>query len=309
MEEFEVSGDTDFSLSLSEVGRFRGNASRQRGTAALVLRRVLPSAVKAVDLGLPPVVTRLAEEHRGLVLVTGPTGSGKTTTLAAMVDHINSTRAAKIVTLEDPIEVLHADKRAIICQREIGNDTPDYIQGMRRALRQDPDVILIGEMRDTETVSAAVAAAQTGHLVLSTLHTTNATETINRIIDFFPPHQQHQTRLAIAAVLKGVISQRLIPVANGGGRVPAIEAMVVTGRIAARILDPSATGDSIEEQIAAGEYQGMQSFDQSLFKLVKDGVITLREALPNATNSHDLLLSLQAAGIARVDGPLRHKQD
>jgi twitching motility protein PilT len=226
-----------------------------------------------------------------------------------MVDHINSTRAAKIVTLEDPIEVLHADKRAIICQREIGNDTPDYIQGMRRALRQDPDVILIGEMRDTETVSAAVAAAQTGHLVLSTLHTTNATETINRIIDFFPPHQQHQTRLAIAAVLKGVISQRLIPVANGGGRVPAIEAMVVTGRIAARILDPSATGDSIEEQIAAGEYQGMQSFDQSLFKLVKDGVITLREALPNATNSHDLLLSLQAAGIARVDGPLRHKQD
>jgi len=301
MEEFQAFGDTDFSLSLSTVGRFRGNASRQRGTAAIVLRRVLPNAVSAAKLGLPLVVTRLAEEQRGLVLVTGPTGSGKTTTLAAVVDHINTTRAAKIVTLEDPIEVLHPDKRSIVCQREIGNDTPDYVQGMRRVLRQDPDVILIGEMRDPETVGAALAAAQTGHLVLSTLHTTNATETINRIIDFFPPHQQHQTRLAIASALKGVISQRLIPTADGSGRVPAVEAMVVTGRIAARIVDPGTPGDSIEQQIAGGEYQGMQTFDQSLFALVKDGIVTLREAMAAATNSHDLLISLQAAGIARLN--------
>jgi twitching motility protein PilT len=300
LEEYKRTGDADFSFSVNGVGRFRGNVSRQRGTATVVLRRVLPSAVSVADLGLPPVVTKLAEEQRGMVLVTGPTGSGKTTTLAAMVDHINTTRRVKIVTLEDPIEVLHANKGSMVCQREIGTDTQDYAQGMRRVLRQDPDVILIGEMRDSETVSAALGAAETGHLVLSTLHTTNATETVNRVIDFFPPFQQHQIRLTLASVLRGVISQRLVPHAGNDGRVPAIEVMVVNGRIADRIINPEAPGDSIEEQIADGDYQGMQTFDQSLFGLLKNGQVTLRSALAAATNPHDFRVTLETAGLIPV---------
>ena len=298
IEEFHRTGEADFSLSIGGLGRFRGNAFRQRGTAAMVLRRVLPAALSALDLGLPPIVTRLAEELRGMVLVTGPTGSGKTTTLAAMIDHINQTRSANIITIEDPIEILHPDKRSLVCQREIGTDTRDYAQAMRRVLRQDPDVILIGEMRDTETVGAALTAAETGHLVLSTLHTTNATETVNRIVDFFPPFQQHQVRLTLAGVLKGVISQRLVAHASGEGRVAAIEAMVVTGRISDRIVDPAANqGETIEELIADGEYSGMQTFDQSLFALFKGGDITLRSALAAATNTHDFRLALQTAGL------------
>jgi twitching motility protein PilT len=298
IEEFHRTGEADFSLSIEGLGRFRGNAFRQRSTAAMVLRRVLPAALSALDLGLPPIVTRLAEELRGMVLVTGPTGSGKTTTLAAMIDHINQTRSANVITIEDPIEILHPDKRSIICQREIGSDTRDYAQAMRRVLRQDPDVILIGEMRDTETVGAALTAAETGHLVLSTLHTTNATETVNRIVDFFPPFQQNQIRLTLGGVLKGVISQRLVPHASGDGRVPAIEAMVVTGRIADRIIDPTAGGDeSIEELIADGEYHGMQTFDQSLFSLFKSGEVTLRAAVAAATNPHDFRVALQTAGL------------
>jgi twitching motility protein PilT len=301
IEEFHRTGEADFSLSVPNLGRFRGNAFRQRSSAAMVLRRVLPAALSAVDLGLPPVVTHLAEEARGMVLVTGPTGSGKTTTLAAMIDHINQTRSANIITIEDPIEVLHPDKRSIISQREIGTDTRDYAQAMRRVLRQDPDVILIGEMRDTETVGAALGAAETGHLVLSTLHTTNATETINRIVDFFPPFQQSQIRLTLAGVLRGVISQRLVPRASGAGRVPAIEAMVVTGRIADRIIDPRASdGESIEDLIADGDYNGMQSFDQSLFSLFKSGEISLRDALSASTNSHDFRVALQGAGLLAV---------
>jgi twitching motility protein PilT len=297
IEEFHRTGEADFSLSFANLGRFRGNAFRQRGTAAMVLRRVLPAALSAIDLGLPPIVTRLAEEARGMVLVTGPTGSGKTTTLAAMIDHINQTRAANVITIEDPIEILHPDKRSIISQREIGSDTRDYAQAMRRVLRQDPDVILIGEMRDTETVGAALTAAETGHLVLSTLHTTNATETINRIVDFFPPFQQTQIRLTLAGVLRGVVSQRLVPRADGEGRAPAIEAMVVTGRIADRIVDPAAPGETIEELIADGEYHGMQTFDQSLFGLFKSGTVSLRSALVASTNPHDFRLALQNAGL------------
>jgi twitching motility protein PilT len=297
IDEFKRTGEADFSMSVAGMGRFRGNAFRQRGTAAMVLRRVLPSALSAVDLGLPPIVTRLAEEARGMVLVTGPTGSGKTTTLAAMIDHINQTRAANIITIEDPIEILHPDKRSIVSQREIGTDTTDYAQAMRRALRQDPDVILIGEMRDTETVGAALTSAETGHLVLSTLHTTNATETINRIIDFFPPFQQNQVRLTLSGILKGVISQRLVPKANGEGRVAAIEAMVVTGRISDRIVDPSSPGESVEELIADGEYHGMQTFDQSLFSLYKSGDVSLRAAMAAATNPHDFRVALQNAGL------------
>jgi twitching motility protein PilT len=301
IEEFHRTGEADFSLSIEGLGRFRGNAFRQRGNAAMVLRRVLPAALSAMDLGLPPIVTRLAEELRGMVLVTGPTGSGKTTTLAAMIDHINQTRSGNIITIEDPIEILHPDKRSIVCQREIGTDTRDYAQAMRRVLRQDPDVILIGEMRDTETVGAALTAAETGHLVLSTLHTTNATETVNRIVDFFPPFQHNQVRLTLAGVLKGVVSQRLVAHASGEGRVPAIEAMVVTGRIADRIIDPTGSGgESIEELIADGEYHGMQTFDQSLFSLFKSGEISLRAAVAAATNPHDFRVALQAAGLLQT---------
>jgi twitching motility protein PilT len=298
IDEFHRTGEADFSLSIDGLGRFRANAFRQRGSAAMVLRRVLPAAMSVLDLGLPPIVSRLAEENRGMVLVTGPTGSGKTTTLAAMIDHINQTRSGNIITIEDPIEILHPDKRSVVCQREIGTDTKNYEQAMRRVLRQDPDVILIGEMRDVETVSAAMMAAETGHLVLSTLHTSNATETINRIVDFFPPFQQQQVRLTLAGVLKGVISQRLVPHSSGEGRVPAIEVMVVTGRIADRITDPSSNGkETLEELIADGEYHGMQTFDQSLFSLFKSGEITLRSALAAATNPHDFRVALQSAGL------------
>jgi twitching motility protein PilT len=301
IEEFHRTGEADFSLSIDGLGRFRGNAFRQRSSPAMVLRRVLPSALAVIDLGLPPIVTRLAEELRGMVLVTGPTGSGKTTTLAAMIDHINQTRSANVITIEDPIEILHPDKRSIVSQREIGTDTRDYAQAMRRVLRQDPDVILIGEMRDPETVSAALTAAETGHLVLSTLHTTNATETINRIVEFFPPFQQHQIRLTLAGVLRGVVGQRLVPHASGEGRVPAVEAMIVTGRIADRIVDPSGVGgESIEELIADGEYHGMQTFDQSLFSLFKSGEVTLRAALAAATNPHDFRVALQTAGLLQT---------
>ena len=297
-EEYKATGDADFSLSVSGLGRFRANAFRQRGTAGLVLRRVLPNALSTTDLGLPAVIGRLADEQRGLVLVTGPTGSGKTTTLAAMVDHINNNRAASIITIEDPIEVLHRDKTSIISQREIGTDTRDWSQAMRRVLRQDPDVILIGEMRDPETVQAALSAGETGHLVLSTLHTMNATETINRIVDFFPPFQQRQVRVSLASVLRGVVSQRLVPRADGVGRCVAVEAMVMTGRIADRILDPTGgSGETIEDLIADGEFHGMVTFDQSLFNLFKAGEISLRAALQAATNPHDFRVALQTAGL------------
>ena len=300
--EFRRTGEADFSLTVKGLGRFRGNACRQRGTAAVVLRRVVPVAMTVEQLGLPPIVTRLASEQRGMVLVTGPTGVGKTTTLAAMIDHINNTRAAKIITIEDPVEIIHSDKRSVIWQREIGYDTEDYAQAMRRVLRQDPDVILIGEMRDAETVAAALGAAETGHLVLSTLHTTTATESINRIVDFFPSFQQRQIRLTLASVLKGVISQRLVPLADGSGRTPAVESMVVTGRIADRIIDPSVSGDSIEQQIADGDYHGMQTFDQSLFRLVQRGVVSLRDAMATATSPHDFRVALETAGVIAPNG-------
>jgi twitching motility protein PilT len=298
VEEFRRTNEADFSVSLAGLGRFRGNAFRQRGSAGIVLRRCLPSAASCEALGLPLAVSRLAEEPRGLVLVTGPTGSGKTTTLAAMIDHINSTRAVNIVTLEDPIEVLHADKLAIINQREIGVDTNDYAQALRRCLRQDPDVIFIGEMRDAETVWAAVSAAETGHLVLSTLHTSSASETINRIIDLFPPTQQRQARLALGANLRGVVSQRLIPRSDRIGRIASIEIMIVNGRIAERIVNPEAgRGETIDDIMADGSYYGMQTFDQSLLALYREGQIALSEALLAATNPHDLRVAMQNAGV------------
>jgi twitching motility protein PilT len=296
-DEFEASSEADFALDRPGLGRFRVNVYRQRGTVALVFRSVMPGIPSFASLGLPGVVQRLAEERRGLVLVTGPTGSGKTTTIASMLDHVNTTRAVNIVTIEDPIEVLHSDKRAIVSQREIGADTEGFAQAMRRVLRQDPDVIFVGEMRDPETVWAALAAAETGHLVLSTLHTADTIETVNRIVDFFPAHQHKQIRLSMGTSLRGIVSQRLLERADGSGRVPAVEVLVNTGRVYDRIVDPDAPGDSLHEIVAAGDYYGMQTFDQSLLRLYADGMVGLRDALATASNPSDLRVAMQQAGL------------
>ena len=298
-DEFIECQEADFAHTVSGLGRFRVNVFRQRGSVGMVLRRVLPGIPSFESLGLPPVVRRLAEEPRGLVLVTGPTGSGKTTTLAAMIDHINETMSKHIVTIEDPIEVLHPDKRSIVNQREIGTDTEDFHAALKRVLRQDPDVILIGEMRDPETVWAALSAAETGHLVFATLHTMSATETISRIIDFFPPYQQQQVRMSLAGSLRGIVSQRLVQRADGRGRVPAMEVLVATGRVFDKIPDPSATHE-LEELIAEGEYYGMQTFDQSLLSLYEQGSVSRRDALSTSTNSHDLRLKMDAVDLRRA---------
>jgi twitching motility protein PilT len=293
--EFEEAGEADFSYALEGVSRFRVNAFKQRGTTSIACRAI-PFKIRSVDeLGLPPVVTTLAEEQRGIILVTGTTGSGKSTTLAAMIDHINRNQAHHIVTLEDPIEYLHEDKGSIVNQREVGSDTEGFGRAMRRVLRQDPDVILIGEMRDEETVRTALSAAETGHLVLSTVHTLDATETINRIIDFFPPHLQHQARVMLAATLRGAIAQRLVPDITGEGRVPASEVMVVTGRVQDLILNPEETG-KITEVISEGEYYGMRTFDQSLLGYVMEGKVAEEVALDYASNPHDFKLMLAAGG-------------
>jgi twitching motility protein PilT len=293
--EFEEAGEADFSYSVPGLSRFRVNTFKQRGSVSIVCRAI-PFEIRSVDdLGLPPVVTKLAQEQRGIILVTGTTGSGKSTTLAAMIDHINRTQAHHIVTLEDPIEYLHEDKRSIINQREVGSDTESFARAMRRVLRQDPDVILIGEMRDEETVRTALSAAETGHLVLSTVHTLDATETINRIIDFFPPRLQHQARVMLASTLKGAIAQRLVPDITGDGRVPASEILVVTGRVKDLILNPEETG-KITEVIAEGEYYGMRTFDQALLGYVMEGKISEEVALDAASSPHDFKLMLAAGG-------------
>ncbi len=291
--------EADFAYSVSGLGRFRVNAYRQRGSGAAAFRRIRTSSATIAGLGLPDVVTRLAEEQRGMVLVTGPTGSGKTTTLASMVDHINHTRSCHVVTIEDPVEYLHRDDLAAIDQRELHFDTESFQAAMRSVLRQDPDVILVGEMRDQETVYAALTAAETGHLVFSTLHTTNAMETVNRIVDMFPPHQQGQIRVTLAAALKGTICQRLVPRSDVQGRIPAVEVMVVNGRIQQCIEDPEKTSE-IDQIINEGEYYGMKTFDQSLGDLVAAGVIDLRNAMAASTNPHDLRVLLERRGIIRT---------
>ena len=299
-EEFLSTNEADFAYALNGVGRFRVNVFRQRGSVGMVLRHILPGIPPMEELGLPPVVRRLADEHRGLILVTGPTGSGKTTTLAAMIDHINSTKSRHIVTIEDPIEVLHADKLSIINQREVGDDTIDFLSALKRALRQDPDVILIGEMRDPETVWAALSAAETGHLVFSTLHTMGAAETINRVIDFFPPYQQQQVRMSLAGALKGIVSQRLVQRSDRDGRVPAMEVLVATGRVFDKIADATATHE-LDEIISDGAFYGMQSFDQSLLALFAEGTVSRRDALATASNPHDLRLKMEHYELQRAE--------
>jgi twitching motility protein PilT len=292
--EFEAQREVDFSHEIAGVARFRVNAFHQRGHVSLVCRAI-PVAVRTLDeLALPPVVRELAEEERGIVLLTGTTGSGKSTTLAAMVDHVNATMAKHVVTIEDPIEFLHADKRSLISQREVGMDTGSFARALRRVLRQDPDVILIGEMRDEETVHTALSAAETGHLVLSTIHTVDAAESINRMIDFFEPHMHNQVRAMLAGTLKGVVSQRLVPSA-AGGRVAACEVLRMTGRVRDMIADPAQTG-GLRDVIADGEYYGMQTFDQALYAHVKAGRVTVEDAVAFATSPHDFKLLLAAEG-------------
>jgi twitching motility protein PilT len=295
LEAFDTENEIDFSYSVQDLSRFRVNAFRQRGSVSIVAR-VIPYAVKTVEeLGLPQVIRDLAEEERGLILLTGTTGSGKSTTLAAIIDHINETRASHIVTIEDPIEYLHKDRNSIINQREVGMDTESFSRAMRRVLRQDPDVILIGEMRDEETVRTALSAAETGHLVLSTVHTLDASESINRILDFFQPHEQGQARAMLAGTLKGVVSQRLVPTPDGDGRVAVCEILRVTGRAKDMITDPDQT-DRLREVIAEGEYYGMQTFDQALLKHYQAGRVSMDDALRVATSPHDFKLLVAGDG-------------
>ena len=291
-ESFEETGDLDIAFSHPTLPRFRVNGFRQRGAISFAFR-VIPSEIPSFDqLHLPAGVRRLAAEHRGLILVTGATGSGKTTTLAAMLDHINRTRRQHIVTVEDPIEILHADRGCIVNQREIGLDTVSFEQALRRVLRQDPDIILIGELRDTETAHTALQAAESGHLVFSTLHTIDAAESLGRMIEFFPPAKQQQIRSILAGTLRGVVSQRLIP-SIAGGRVPAVEVMVTNARIQDLIRENRP--DEITDAIEAGEYYEMQSFSSSLIELVLDGSIERGVAANAATNRHDFLVALEAA--------------
>src|SRR5256885_3654675 len=287
--------EVDIAYSVKGLGRFRANIFQQRGTVSVVLRVIPDHSRNSGELGLPPVIDRIAEERRGLILVTGATGSGKSTTLAAMIDRINARRSGHIVTIEDPIEFLHRDKQSFVTQREVDVDTRSFAEALRGALRQDPDVILVGEMRDHETIETALTAAETGHLVLSTLHTLDATETITRIVSSFPSHQQKSVRLQLAGILKAVISMRLVRAAKGAGRVPAVEVMVSTGLIRDYIINEEKTYQ-IREAIANGssQYQ-MQTFDQSLFRLLQLRQITLEEAIHNATNADEF--KMRVSGI------------
>ena len=295
LETFIRTNEADYAISAPDVGRFRVNAFRGRGSAGMILRLVPAAPRTLTELNLPDVLGKLALEPRGLVLVTGPTGCGKSTTLAAMVDRVNDTRAVHILTIEDPIEVLHSDKVASVNQRELGTDTADFKSALRAAMRQDPDVILIGEMRDRETVAAALAAAETGHFVMSTLHTTDATETVNRIVDFFPPYEQKQIRLSLAQSLKGVVCQRLV-LNLLGERTAVMEIAMSNGRLQEAITNPDKTF-TIHDIIAEGGYHQMQTFDQHLVQLVQRGELVPEEAMRASTQPHELSIMLKAIGI------------
>jgi twitching motility protein PilT len=304
-QKFKETAELDMAYGVAGLGRFRVNVFQQRGNVGMVLR-VIPTKIRTIEeLNLPKVVETICEEQRGLVLVTGTTGSGKSTTLASMVDRINTTRSDHVITIEDPIEFLHRDKRSFINQREVEVDTANFSTALRAALRQDPDVVLVGEMRDLETIATALLAAETGHLVFSTLHTLDATETIQRIIAVFPPPEQKQIRLQLAGTLKAVISQRLVRCADDKGRVPAVEVMIATGYIRDCIINPEKTR-MIHEAIAAGTSQyGMQTFDQSLYDLYTRNLINYEEALSRASNPDDFKLRVQgirsAADAAREE--------
>jgi twitching motility protein PilT len=306
-EKFKNNFEIDIAYNVPNLGRFRCNIFQQRGTVGLVLR-VIPAKILSIrDLLLPPVLEKICQEQRGLVLCTGTTGSGKSTTLAAMIDHINSTRNEHIMTVEDPIEFLHRDKKSLVNQREVDVDTKGFSLALRSALRQDPDVILVGEMRDYETIETALTAAETGHLVFSTLHTLDATETVNRIIAVFPPHQQKQIRLQLGAVLKAAISLRLMPRADGLGRVPAAEILIRTNYVRECIENKEKT-KYIKDAIQQGTSQyGMQTFDQSLYSLYKSGLITLEEALKRSTNPNEFKLKIQ--GIQSTSDMAREEMD
>ncbi|MDQ3644195.1 MAG: PilT/PilU family type 4a pilus ATPase [Actinomycetota bacterium] len=295
LKEFEDEREVDFAYAIPGLARFRVNAFTQRGSISLVCRAI-PFTIKTVEeLLLPPVINDLADEERGVILLTGTTGSGKSTTLAAIIDRINNTSAKHIVTIEDPVEFLHKDKLSIINQREVGEDTGSFQKALRRVLRQDPDVILVGEMRDEETVRTALSAAETGHLVLSTVHSIDAAETVNRIIDFFPEAEQRQARAMLGGTLKGVISQRLVPTPDGRGRVATCEILRMTGRVKDMIMNPSETG-KLPEVIAEGAYYGMQTFDQALRVHVEAGMVSMDDALKAATHPHDFKLLVASGG-------------
>ncbi len=287
--------EIDLAKYFGDLGRFRINIFKEKGHFSLAVRRVYSEIPSIEELGLPSVVAKLAEEPRGLILVTGTAGSGKTTTIASMIEHINQSRRANIITIEDPIEVVFKDRMSIIRQRELGIDTESYAEALKNVVRQDPDVIFIGEMRDEETVRAALTAAETGHLVFSTLHTIDATETVNRIIDFFPPYQQRQIRIMLAVTLRGIISQRLLP-KIGGGLVPAVEILVNTATIRDFILKPEET-HKIKDAIEEGEYYGMQSFEQSLTRLYQEGKVTLEDAAQMSADPQDFMIKLKQQGI------------
>jgi twitching motility protein PilT len=296
--ELERTGEVDAGLSVAGVGRFRINVHRQRGSLAMSVRRVPPGIPSLEELGLPPQLERTAEEERGLVIVTGASGSGKTTTVAALLDHINARRACHILTVEDPIEVLHADQTAMITQREVGTDTPSYAHAVQRALRQDADVIAVGELVDAETAAAALTAAEVGHLVITTMRTGGAVDTVQRLIDLFAPPQQGQVRQALGTSIRAIISQRLLERADGRGRIAAAEVLVGTSKVVDCILDPDRQAD-LERVIAEGTYHGMQTLDQALETLVRDGLVGVREALSAATNPEDLRIALDKAGVIR----------
>jgi twitching motility protein PilT len=304
-QKFKETAELDMAYGVAGLGRFRVNVFQQRGNVGMVLR-VIPTKIRTIEeLNLPHVIETICEEQRGLVLVTGTTGSGKSTTLASMVDRINTTRSDHVITIEDPIEFLHRDKRSFINQREVEVDTANFSTALRAALRQDPDVVLVGEMRDLETIATALLAAETGHLVFSTLHTLDATETIQRIIAVFPPPEQKQIRLQLAGTLKAVVSQRLVRRADDNGRVPAVEVMIATGYIRDCIINPEKTR-MIHEAIAAGTSQyGMQTFDQSIYDLYTRNLISFEEALSRASNPDDFKLRVQgirsAADAAREE--------
>ena len=292
-ERFQRKNEMDLALSVAKLGRFRINLFRQRGTTGIAIRAVNTSVPSFDELNLPKVVRDLAKERRGLIIVTGTTGSGKSTSLAAVIEEINATSSMNILTVEDPIEYIYRDKKAIISQREVGGDTESFATALRHAFRQDPDGIMIGEVRDLETMSIALTAADTGHLVMTTLHTLNVVETITRIVSFFPPHQHQQIRLLLAGTLKAIVCQRLLARSDMPGRVPALEVMVNHGAIKECIMDPNKTVD-IPDLMEAGNVQyGMQTFDQAIMRLYKQGMLSFEEAMANASNPDDLDLRLK----------------